>query len=86
MKVLKDDRKDDEMTTRTNEQDRLIALVRERNSVNGNPKYLVIFESGRKYRTASDYSFVYGITNGWVGEMINFEVGGRGTIVNMEKM
>lgn len=42
---------------------RIRKLERRRNSVNGNPRYMVWFEDGTGYLTALDAACAYGIEN-----------------------
>ena len=43
--------------------ERITKLNRMNNSVNGNPKYGVEFDSGKLGITSSDHGFCYGLTN-----------------------
>lgn len=68
-----------------NQSTRKIAdLKRLRNSVNGNPRYRVTFADGTVVDTAADHGFAFSITEGWIGQQVTVQIGGRGTIVDLE--
>jgi hypothetical protein len=67
----------------------IVNLKKLRNSINGNPKYLVrIYKVDEtiELRTATDAGFVYAIDPNWLNKWAVFKIGGdkRQTIRNID--
>lgn len=62
-------------------------LQRLTNSYSGNPRFRIELEEREAWNTAADHSFNYEVGNRGldVGDLVTLTIGGRGTVVGIER-